>query len=533
MTAAVMERANQTTMSSAGLVTTTRDAGPSSSSSHQTAADALSSGATPAWREAYSDALRTLLTTPSGSHGESALRLSTLVRTGLLQFTDLRHCPEKFFEAHRLLVNHGFEQGPGFSIRFTVQYNLFAGTILELGGPTHLAALEHMQAEGTLGCFALTERFAGVNSGLVVNTVAEWQPVSKTFTLHTPNDGAVKNWISQGLNATKAVVMADLRIGSKSFGPHAFLMDLRNDGAHGPVTSGVTLGDMGTKTTGNDLDNAWIHFNRVELPRTALLDRHCAVTDDGTYVSKGESKLSNMELIGQRLFTGRLAVAQGAHEFRKRLFARTKAHTDAKQCWAPAGASPPLSAIPQLAALYTLAAAQEARMDVFLHRVEEAFCVCLRSGSRPPVSLVEAVAAAKVKAVEDAIELSHRLRQETGSYALMAKTGFEHTDFLQCCKFAEGDSRILMLKMARDRLRSPAPHASIREKTALDALKKALSTPEGVSVASKQELWDRHWVVVYQLAHAAMEGVVTQWVGAPTEGDGEYPTHVVASHAKL
>lgn len=32
-------------------------------------------------------------------------------------------------------------------------------------------------------------------------------------------------------------------------------------------------------------------------------------------------------------------------------------------------------------------------------------------------------------------------------------TGFEQADFLQCCKFAEGDSRILMLKMARDRLR--------------------------------------------------------------------------------
>lgn len=29
--------------------------------------------------------------------------------------------------------------------------------------------------------------------------------------------------------------------------------------------------------------------------------------------------------------------------------------------------------------------------------------------------------------------------------------GFEMTDFLQACKFAEGDSRILMQKMARDR----------------------------------------------------------------------------------
>jgi hypothetical protein len=37
-----------------------------------------------------------------------------------------------------------------------------------------------------------------------------------------------------------------------------------------------------------------------------------------------------------------------------------------------------------------------------------------------------------------------------GSYALMDGTGFGHTDFLQCCKFAEGDSRILSQKLSRD-----------------------------------------------------------------------------------
>lgn len=39
---------------------------------------------------------------------------------------------------------------------------------------------------------------------------------------------------------------------------------------------------------------------------------------------------------------------------------------------------------------------------------------------------------------------SINLMQEVGSFALMAGTGFERTDYLQCCKFAEGDSRILM-----------------------------------------------------------------------------------------
>jgi acyl-CoA oxidase len=36
----------------------------------------------------------------------------------------------------------------------------------------------------------------------------------------------------------------------------------------------------------------------------------------------------------------------------------------------------------------------------------------------------------------------------------MDGTGFESADILQMCKFAEGDSRILMQKMVRDLLMS-------------------------------------------------------------------------------
>ena len=56
--------------------------------------------------------------------------------------------------------------GPGFGIRFTVQFNLFAGTVTAIGSDSHLAELAEIQRKGQLGCFALTERLAGVNSGL-------------------------------------------------------------------------------------------------------------------------------------------------------------------------------------------------------------------------------------------------------------------------------------------------------------------------------------------------------------------------------
>jgi acyl-CoA oxidase len=48
-----------------------------------------------------------------------------------------------------------------------------------------------------LGCFLLTEMQAGVLSGLIVETTADWDPALQRFILHTPSDKAAKNWISQ------------------------------------------------------------------------------------------------------------------------------------------------------------------------------------------------------------------------------------------------------------------------------------------------------------------------------------------------
>ena len=197
------------------------------------------------------------------SFEESADRLRSLAKTDLLRGTDIRDEPEKFFEAHRILARHSVNHGPGFWIRFTVHYNLFAGTILAVGSEGQVAELAKYQSEGKLGCFSLTEKLAGVQSGLVVQTTVDYDQDTQTFNLHTPNDGARKNWISQGFTADKTVVLADLRVKGESKGPHAFVMDFRKDGA---LVGGITVDDMGEKTVGNDLDNAWIE---VRLLRAA------------------------------------------------------------------------------------------------------------------------------------------------------------------------------------------------------------------------------------------------------------------------
>ena len=65
------------------------------------------------------------------SYEESAAMLSKLVKSGLLRFTDLQHNPARFFQAHRLLLApNRTPAASGFGVRFTVEFNLFAGSIL-------------------------------------------------------------------------------------------------------------------------------------------------------------------------------------------------------------------------------------------------------------------------------------------------------------------------------------------------------------------------------------------------------------------
>eukprot|EP01061_Rhynchopus_euleeides_P020511 TRINITY_DN3336_c0_g1_i2.p1 TRINITY_DN3336_c0_g1~~TRINITY_DN3336_c0_g1_i2.p1 ORF type:complete len:463 (+),score=204.66 TRINITY_DN3336_c0_g1_i2:50-1438(+) len=388
-----------------------------------------------------------LATTGAEGYKESANRLRRLVRTGLLKSTDLQDNPERFFLAHRVLAQYAPRLNPGFWVRFTVHHNLCGGTVVALGSDEQVR--EHMEGEsrGLLGCFGLTEKLAGVSSGLVVETTADYDVDSQTFTINTPTPGATKNWISQGLVADKCVVIADLRIAGKSYGPHGFIVELRKNGE---VTPGVVHGDMGKKTVGNDLDNAWIAFDKLKVPKAALLNRFADI-EGAKYVQKVKG-LPVFHMIGQRLFTGRVAVAQAALEFRRSIFEQTKRFTDQKECWTPTGTRP-LSSVPQLKRLYERHTANQALLDEFVGKCERELADHLRNKTLPTLELVEAIAAAKVKCVEDSIHYVHVLQNEVGSYALMRGTGFEQTDFLTCCKFAEGDSRILMQKMARDRVR--------------------------------------------------------------------------------
>lgn len=176
------------------------------------------------------------------------------------------------------------------------------------------------------------------------------------------------------------------------------------------------------------------------------------------------------------------------------MYKTAREYTDNKKCWSPKGPVP-LGSIPQLKFLFKEADYELSRVEALNDVVEQELGACLRASAIPTEQLVEKVACLKVKAIETTINYCFRLKQELGSYALMSGTGFEKLDYLQCCKFAEGDSRILMQKIARDRLGAFAKkqEGSKQEVAALASL--GMKLKQGGKTA-----WNDNWKEVYGLA---------------------------------
>lgn len=193
-------------------------------------------------------------------------------------------------------------------VKFGVQFGLFGGAIYFLGTDEQAKTLLPRVATGeVLGCFAMTELGHGSNVR-ALETTATWHTARGTFELHSPTFAARKEWIGNAAaHAQLAVVFAQLVIDGESRGVHAFVVALRD--ADGQPMPGVQIEDCGHKMGLNGVDNGRLRFDRVQLPRDALLGRYATVTGDGRYRSPIDSP-------GRRFFTmlgtlvgGRVCVA--------------------------------------------------------------------------------------------------------------------------------------------------------------------------------------------------------------------------------
>ncbi|KAJ2162786.1 hypothetical protein GGF46_000347 [Coemansia sp. RSA 552] len=131
-----------------------------------------------------------------------------------------------------------------------------------------------------LGCYAQTEIGHGSNVQ-ALETTCTYVPETDEFDVHMPSVSACKWWIgSLGVTATHAMVMAQLVVNGKNYGPNPVVVPIRSTADHKPLP-GVTVGDLGPKFGFNTMDNGFLLLDHVRVPRINLMQRYITVSPQG------------------------------------------------------------------------------------------------------------------------------------------------------------------------------------------------------------------------------------------------------------
>jgi acyl-CoA oxidase len=190
-----------------------------------------------------------------------------------------------------------------FTTRYAVSYGLFRDNLLSQATDDIVQEyLPRIESGEIYGCFGMTELGHGSNVKNL-ETEARFDRSNEQFIINSPTLTSTKWWIgAAGKTATHGVIFAQLIIDDKNYGVHSFLVPLRSMENHEPLP-GITIGDIGHKQGKQGVDNGYIQFKDVRIPRRNMLQKWATVTPDGAYkkTSNVSDQIAYGVLIGGRL----------------------------------------------------------------------------------------------------------------------------------------------------------------------------------------------------------------------------------------
>ncbi len=197
------------------------------------------------------------------------------------------------------------------AIKSGVQHGLFGGAIAGLGNDSQQQRFLGGALDlSVLGCFAMTERGHGSDVSSLETTIS-YDHESGDFVVHSPRETSAKTYIGNAAaHGHLAAVFGQLVVDGTQHGVHCILVPIRDE--QGAVLPGVTIGDNGHKGGLLGVDNGWISFDSVRVPRDLLLDRFGSVDENGRYRSSIENPNRRFFSMLGALVRGRICIGGGA-----------------------------------------------------------------------------------------------------------------------------------------------------------------------------------------------------------------------------
>jgi len=351
----------------------------------------------------------------------------------------------------------------GFVTRVGVHYALFFGAVRGSGTPDQLSYWLGRGAgsiSGMFGCLAMTEMGHGSNVA-GVETRATYDERSEQFIIHTPCLTATKWWIGGAAHtATHAVVIARLIVKGKDYGPKSFVVPLRDPEDYS-LKPGVAIGDLGKKAGRDGIDNGYIQFSQVRIPRSYMLMKHTKVSKDGKVTEAPLAQLTYGALI-----LGRVSMVNDSAAISKRVVTIAIRYAAIRRQFSATPGAPETKLldyamhqrrlIPLLVQTYALQFAADEILKMF-NSLSKKLSKMDTSDKKGTAEVIESlkevhVTSSGLKAFGTwaCLEAIDKCRQACGGHGYSAYSGFGpcYNDFAVQCTW-EGDNSILALQAGR------------------------------------------------------------------------------------
>ncbi|CAO3618559.1 unnamed protein product [Cunninghamella echinulata] len=190
---------------------------------------------------------------------------------------------------------------PSLSMRLFVHDSLFRNVVNMLGNKEQQDKWnDDIDKYRIFGCFAMTE--LGHSSALrELETTATFDPNTDEFIIESPSVTSTKWYIGAACStATHTVVISQTIINGKSVGLNWFVVQLREKGT-GKLMPNVIAGDIGPKVGHQGVDNGWIQFKKLRIPRSNMLAKWVSLDRQGNYTPAPNPAVMYATLIPERL----------------------------------------------------------------------------------------------------------------------------------------------------------------------------------------------------------------------------------------